>query len=205
MPKIFSWEEFLTTLYLELVEEPKILLPEEARLILFLEVLNPSLSREEPKSILLWGQRFLEVFEEFESEGKNPRNLIYPPEFLPEKAQEFLENLTQRYHQFKNLLEEKKSLFNSLLLPEVRKLLKEKANLVPSFIKRLIFAGFAALKNAEKEIFLQFIQIFTQNNLPMHIIFADKAPPHPIIQETLKALNLEAQLIPEEYLEIKEP
>ncbi|MFN3505515.1 MAG: PD-(D/E)XK nuclease family protein, partial [Caldimicrobium sp.] len=205
IPKILSWDDFLTTLYLEFTEEPKILFPESARVLLFLEVLKPSTSEEDPKTVLFWGQRFLEVFEEFESEGKNPKNLIYPPESLPDKAKDFLESLAQKYEQFKTLLDEKKALFNSLILSEVKGRLVEMSNFIPTFIKGLIFAGFAALKNVEKEIFTQFIQVSQANNLPMYIFFADKSPPHPIIQETLKALNLEAQLIPDEYLEIKAP
>lgn len=205
LPKILAWEDFSLELYLKLTPSPKMLLPEEAKILLFIESLNDEKLSQDPRSLLYWGTRFLEVFDEFEKEGKVPSMLLYPPENLPQMAQDLFEELTSTYYKFKNLLAEKKIIFPSLLLSDIRSLLLERKNILPSFIRGLVLAGFAALRNSEKEVIKTLIDTLNQADFPIYLFFAEEYPPHPLIQETLQSFNLEVSLIPETYLEIPLP
>ncbi len=209
LPKILSWEEFLLHLYLELTSLPKKLLPEEARPLFFIKILNKEKFFEDPKTLIFLSYKFLEVFDEFEREGKIPTNLLYPPNTLPEIAQALFEELSETYKRFKALLEKEQILFPSLLLSEIRDLLIEKEDLisqpVSQFMNGLVLAGFAALRTTEKEILQTLSKILTKIHLPTYFFFSDEDPPHPIIQKTLYSLNLETKILPKNYWEIKDP
>ncbi|MFN4132526.1 MAG: PD-(D/E)XK nuclease family protein, partial [Caldimicrobium sp.] len=202
LPKILAWEDFLLELYLNLTPLPKMILPEEARILLFMESLEREKLSQDPRSLFYWGTKFLEVFDEFEKEGKVPSKLLYPPENLPKMAKDLFEELSSTYEKFKGLLEEKKVIFPSLLLSEIRTLLLESRDNLLTFLKGLVIAGFAALRNSEKEVMKTLIESLNEVDLPIYIFFADDYPPHPLIQVTLKDLNLNASLIPQTYLEI---
>lgn len=203
-PKVLSWKEFLQFLYLELTSKPALILPDSAKILFFLRSLEFENLEDDPFKLFFWSSKFLEVFEEFEKEGKIPPNLLYPPEELPESAKRIFENLSKTYNSFKDLLTEKGVLFSSFLLKEVRDLLLSQRNKLGQLFKGLYFCGFAALRNTEREIweFLKELQI--SSNQPFAVFFEDFIPPHPIIRETIHNLNLEISEFPKEDLEITE-
>ncbi len=201
-PKILSWEEFLQLLYLELTQEPKLIFPDSAKPLLFLKSLSSEKINEDPLKFFFWASKFLEVFEEFEKEGKLPPNLLYPPEELPEQAKSIFEDLSKTYQDFKSLLKNMEILFSSFLLKEVHELLQSNYKQIHSFIDGLYFCGFAALRNTEKEIFQILMKTLLEAGKAVEFFFESTPSPHPIILQTLKSLNLKAEALPEEYLEI---
>ncbi len=200
-PQILSWEEFLQFLYMELTPDPKLIFPDSAKVLIFLQSLPKEKLKEDPVKFFFWASKFLEVFEEFEREGKPPQNLLYPPEELPEHAKDIFENLSKTYHDFKNLLKEKGILFSSFLLKEVHDLLLSSKEKILSFIDSLYFCGFAALRNTEREIFQCLTRNLLESGKSVEFFFESAFPPHPIISETLKNLNLKINILPDEYLE----
>lgn len=200
-PKILSWEEFLEFLYLKLTLKPSFIFPDSAKPLLFLKSLSGEQSNKDPLKLFFWANRFLEVFEEFEKEGKLPSNLLYPPEELPEHAKNIFKDLSKTYQNFKNLLKKMDIIFSSFLLKEVYDLLLHNKERIISFVDGLYFCGFAALRNIEKEIFQVLKEVLSESNKPVGFFFESTPSPHPIISQTLKSLNLNAEPLPEEYFE----
>jgi len=138
-PKIQSLEEFVENLYTDLTDSPSPQVPDVLRVFTFLEVLEKkknlfSEKREENlRKYFSWGLKFLEVFEEFEKEGRIPENLIYPPEGLPELAQKICEELRTIYLEFTSLIEERKFSYHSYRLKKMSEILKEKKRYRYSF------------------------------------------------------------------------
>jgi len=203
LPKIYSWEEFLQFLYVELSPSPSLLYPDSAGILLFIESLKRCpledfLSEKEEK-LLFWAERFLEVFEEFEKEGKTPRDVPLPPEGIPEAIKVLLENLSKLYENFKALLKEKRILLGNFLYAEVLELLKTRGELLKNKIKGLYFCGFGALRKAEREIIGILSEILS--NQEIKFFFESNPKPHPIISSTLKELNIEGEVLPESYFE----
>lgn len=196
-PRVLAWEEFLQELYLKICEIPKLLLPESAKIFFLIQTINKEKLLKDSPHILFWGNKFLEVFEEFEKEGKLPPNLLYPPEGIPKTAQVLFEELAKTYQNFKELLSKRGVLFSSHLFSELRKLLIKKGEELK--IKGLILAGFAALRGAEKELWQKLFEIL--KDVPVYLFFESNYPPHPILKETIDALSLEGLLIPEKFLE----
>ncbi len=196
-PRVLAWEEFLQKLYLEICETPKLLLPDSAKIFFLLQSLDREKLRKDPTHLLFWGSKFLEVFEEFEKEGKLPPNLLYPPEGIPDTAQALFEELAKIYDTFKELLKEKGVLFPLQLLSEISELLLKRESELK--IKGLVMAGFAALREAEKELWQKLFEVL--KNTPIYLFFESNHPPHPILQETFKALKIEASLLPDNFLD----
>lgn len=198
-PKVLAWEEFLLELYLELCETPKLLLPETARIFFLLQALDKESLKREFGHILFWGSKFLEVFEEFEKEGRVPPNLLYPPEGLPEPAQALFEDLARTYQRYKELLRERGVLFASQLFSELNTLISEKQENLKSRIKGLVLSGFAALRGAERELWKRFFEVF--RDAPIYLFFEGTLPAHPLLKETLSILSMDEVPLPEEFLE----
>ncbi len=206
LPKILSFEEFVDYLYLLLTENPFSQVSEVLRVFIFLEILEKVLEeKEDLERHFHWGLKFLEVFEEFEKEGKIPENLLYPPEGLPEIAQKFFETLKTTYLNFSSLIEKKNFSYYTLRLKKIAEILKEKVpiNTLSQEIKEIWFIGFAGLRKTETEIFKFFKKYFTS-----YFIFEADLDIPSVIKETLKSLNLEYRWIEEKYYEkrhFKEP
>lgn len=201
LPKVFSFEEFINYLYSLLIEDPFPQVPEILRVFVFLEVLEEVLGKKENlERHFHWGLKFLEVFEEFEKEGKIPENLLYPPEGLPEIAQKFFEELRTTYLNFSSLIEKKKFSYYTLRLKKVAESLREKipVKILSQEIKEIWFIGFAGLRRVEVEIFRFFKEYFNS-----YFVFETGFDIPSFIKEILKNLNLEPKWIEEKYYERK--
>jgi len=207
-PRIYSFEEFIEALYTDLISSPFPQIPPILRVFVFLEVLSKRLNffskKEEDnfEKYFNWGIKFLEVFEEFEKEGKIPENLLYPPEGLPELAKKLFEELKTTYLEFSSLIEERGFSSYSYRLKKVRDVLKEEKvfnNNIFSEIDEIWFIGFAALRKVEAEIFKYFKEKFKS-----YFIFEAYEPIPSIIKDTLKALELNYKWISPDYYEKKE-
>ncbi len=198
-PRVLAWEEFLQELYLEVCETPKLLLPETAKIFFLLQALERERLKREFGHILFWGSKFLEVFEEFEKEGRVPPNLLYPPEGLPEPAQALFEDLARTYQRYKELLRERGVLFASQLFTELNTLISERQETLGARIKGLALSGFAALRGAERELWKRLFEVL--RDAPIYLFFEGTLPAHPLLKETLSLLSLEEAPLPEEFLE----
>ncbi len=206
-PRIFSFEEFIETLYTDLISSPLPQIPPILRIFVFLEVLEKRLKFFSEKKgdnfekYFNWGLKFLEVFEEFEKEGKVPENLLYPPEGLPELAKKLFEELKTTYLEFSSLIEEKGFSYYSYRLKKVNDILKEEKvfNTIFNEIDEIWFIGFAALRRVELEIFKYF-----KEKLKSYFIFEAYEPIPSVIKDTLKALELDYKWISPDYYEKRE-
>jgi len=205
LPKILSWEEFLKELYLQITPAPRLFLPEGGKILIFLQTL-PSIGIhwEEPEKLLFWGARFLEVFEEFEKEGKIPQDLLYPPETLPEQAKYLFERLSKSYKAYKEHLKRLGISFPSEILSNLRENLSPER--IPlNLIKGLYFAGFVALREGERAFLREIMKYFEEKDLPLLFFFEDNPnSPHPLIKKTLNDLALTYAGLPRSYLEQEE-
>jgi len=205
-PRIFSFEEFIEILYTDLISSPFPQIPPLLRVFVFLEVLEKRLNffsekREDNfEKYFNWGLKFLEVFEEFEKEGKVPENLLYPPESLPELAKKLFEELKTTYLEFSFLIEKKGFSYSSYRLKKVKDTLREEKafNNIFNEIDEIWFIGFAALRKVEIEIFK-----FFKEKLKSYFIFEAYEPISSVIKDTLKALELDYKWISPDYYEKK--
>lgn len=201
LPRILSWEEFLLELYAQSTKVPFRLLPDYAKILFLIPVLKDlGISWTEPEKLLFWTSRFLEVFEEFEKEGRIPENLYYPPETLPEQAKVFFEKLARAYELYSLRKEEKQIIFPSDLVSAILKN-HEKLDFFLSSIKGIFFAGFVALRKAELEIMSLLNSELQKRGVEPVFLFEDTLPPHNIIERTAKELGFELQLLDEKYFE----
>ncbi len=203
IPKVLSWEEFLLEVYVYSSKVPYRLLPDEAKFIIFLPIMNQlGISWSEPEKLLFWSAKFVEVFEELEKEGIRPKNLYYPPEHLPIQAKSFFEKIDEAYALFTKLRTHKKILFPSDLPTRI---LEDHAHLDSfiSSIKGLIFAGFVALRKAESEVIkliISRLKLKAETIEPL-FFFEDDYPPHRLIEKTVKDLGCELIPLDVKYLE----
>lgn len=205
-PRIQSFQEFIDSFYINLTDTPFYQVPDILRVFTFLEILEKkgALFEEKTEENLIkhfyWGLKFLEVFEEFEKEGRIPENLIYPPEGLPELAQKIFEELRNNYLEFTSLIEKKGFSYYSYRLKKVAEILKEKEKSFNLYkeIEEIWFIGFAALRNVEVEIFR-----FFKENFKSRFIFEAYEPLPSVIKDTLKALEIDFEWIPFHYHENK--
>lgn len=206
-PKIFSLEEFIETLYTDLVDSPFPQIPDILRVFVFLEVLEKNLEffsnkrSEELEKYFNWGLKFLEVFEEFEKEGRIPENLLYPPESLPEIAKRLFEELKSTYLEFSSLIEKKGFSYYSYRLKKIADILKngEVSTSLLNEINEIWFIGFAALRKVETEIFK-----FFKKRFKSYFVFEAYEPIPSVINETLKVLELKPEWLSSDYYEKKE-
>ncbi len=206
-PRIFSLEEFIETLYIDLISSPSPQIPDILRIFVFLEVLEKKLKfssdkkSEELEKYFNWGLKFLEVFEEFEKEGRIPENLLYPPESLPELAKKLFEELKYTYLEFSSLIEKKGFSYYSYRLKKVADILKNDEVFASLFneIDEMWFIGFAALRKVEAEIFN-----FFKNRFKSYFIFEAYEPIPSVINDTIKVLELKPEWLSTVYYEKKE-
>lgn len=204
LPKIFSLEDFIETLYTELVDFPFPQVPDILKVLVFLEVMEKRLKlfseKENFEKYFSWGLKFLEVFEEFEKEGKLPENLLYPPEGLPDLAKKLFEELRNTYLEFSDLIEKRGYSYYSYRLKKVADVLKngEVFDFLLKEIYEIWFIGFAALRKVEIEIFKYFKERFKS-----YFIFEAYEPLPSVIKDTLRALELEPQWLSPNYYERK--
>ncbi len=198
LPKILSFEEFIENLYTLLLDKPFPKIPTILRLFILLEAAGQK--EEDFNKFFNWGLKFLEVFEEFEKEGRIPEDLLYPPEGLPEIAKKLFEELRKTYEKFSALLEKKEFSYPSYRLKKLAETFRNNSlsnkNLFEE-INEIWFIGFAALRKAETEIF----KFFKNNFNKTFFIFEAYEPIPQIIQNTLRALELEPQFLDSKYYE----
>ena len=197
LPKIFSWEEFINFCAERLIDSPCKLLTKEGFELLLLRTLKElGLNFKDPEEDIYWAKHYLEVFEELEKEGLTPKDLKLPPEGLPNKAQEFLENLTKVYEHFKSLSLSLNYLSEAQLLQKITERLNEAGSFKKLRISTFYFCGFAALRKRERDLLKIFAELAKMGNLNTTFVFAwdaDKAEPHPILQKTFKDLGLSTE------------
>ncbi len=205
LPRVFSFEEFINLLYTNLSDSPYPQVSDILRVFVLLEVMTKKSGifsdEEKLEKYFSWGLKFLEVFEEFEKEGRIPENLLYPPESLPEIAKKLFEELKTTYQEFSSILEKKGFSYYSYRLKKVADILREKKNLkvLSKELSEIWFIGFAALRKVEVEIFKFFKERFKS-----YFIFEACEPIPSVITDTLKALELDFEWLPSCYYEKKE-
>lgn len=205
-PRIFSWEEFIDYLYINLFEDPFPKVSEIYKIFCFLEAVNEleTIRKEEFEKYFEWGFKFIEVFEEFEKEGRIPQNLLYPPEELPFFAKKIFEDLKRFYLKYQQVLKKHGFSYSTYRLKEVVQFLKElrqKSQSLPEILKEIEeiwFIGFAALRRIEEEL-LNFIKDLVPNT---YFIFEGWEPLPEVLKNTFKALNLKPRFISSEHKEI---
>jgi len=199
-PKVLSFEEFIEKLYVELNENPFPLSTDLGKVLLFYEVLKEENPSQDWRFLLNWSFKFVEVFEEVEKEGKDPEDILYPPEGFPEIAIKFFEKLRYYYQKYsQELLKVKVSTFSQRLksIAESLKSLKE----IPFEVSQIWFVGFAALRGAELEIFKWFR--YNLNN--SYFVFETGEEVDPIIQKTTSELELEPSFLEKSFFYDKDP
>ncbi len=195
LPRIVSFEEFVDELYTQLLENPFPKVPEILRLFVFLEAVKKQ--EEKIEKLFTWGLKFLEVFEEFEKEGRLPENLLYPPESLPKIAKDIFEELKNTYQRFCPLLEKKGFSYPGYRLKKVSEILKSlnRNRSILKEIKELWFIGFAGLRAGELEI----LKFFKEHFKNVYFIFEAWEPLPEVIQNTIKALELKPEFLDKKY------
>jgi ATP-dependent helicase/nuclease subunit B len=197
LPKIFSWEEFINFCGERLIDFSYKLLTDAGFELLLLRTLKElGLNFKEPEEDVYWTRHYLQVFEELEKEGLTPKDLKIPPEGLPNKAQEFLENLTKVYEHFKSHSASLNYLSQAQLLHKIAEKLQEADTYKKLKISSFYFCGFAALRKSESNLLRALVELAKMDNLDTTIVFAwdaEKAEPHPILQRTFKDLGLTAE------------
>ena len=192
-PKVLSFEEFIERLYVRLSENPLPLSTDLGKVLLFYQVLKEENPSEDWRFLLNWAFKFIEVFEEVEKEGKDPEDILYPPEGFPKIAIEFFEKLRYYYQRYSQKLFQVKVSTFSQRLKSITETLRNKKISVEA--EELWFVGFAALRGAEIEIFKHFRNHFEKT----YFVFQSKEPVEPIIQQTLSELGLEAHFLEKKY------
>ena len=197
LPKIFSWEEFINFCGERLIDFSYKLLTDAGFELLLLRTLKElGLNFKEPEEDVYWTRHYLQVFEELEKEGLTPKDLKIPPEGLPSKAQEFLENLTKVYEHFKSLSASFNYLSQAQLLHKIAEKLQKANSYKKLKISSFYFCGFAVLRKSESNLLRAFVELAKIDNLDTIFVFAwdaEKAEPHPILQRTFKDLGLTAE------------
>jgi AcrR family transcriptional regulator len=197
LPKIFSWEDFINFCGERLIDFSYKLLTDAGFELLLLRTLKElGLNFKEPEEDVYWTKHYLQVFEELEKEGLTPKDLKIPPEGLPNKAQEFLENLTKVYEHFKSRSASFNYLSETQLLQKIADKLQEADSYKKLKISSFYFCGFTALRKSESNLLRAFVELAKMDNLDTTIVFAwdaEKAEPHPILQRTFKDLGLTAE------------
>ena len=197
LPKIFSWEEFINFCGERLIDVSYKLLTNAGFELLLLRTLKElGLNFKEPEEDVYWTKHYLQVFEELEKEGLTPKDLKIPPEGLPNKAQEFLENLTKVYEHFKSRSASLNYLSEAQLLHKIAEKLQEADPYKKLKTSSFYFCGFAALRKSESNLLKAFVELAKIDNLDTTFVFAwdaEKAEPHPILQRTFKDLGLTAE------------
>jgi len=197
LPKIFSWEEFTNFCGERLIDfSYKLLTGAGFELLLLRTLKELALNFKEPEEDVYWTRHYLQVFEELEKEGLTPKDLKIPPEGLPNKAQEFLENLTKVYEHFKSRSASLNYLSEAQLLQKIAEKLQEGDSYKKLKVSSFYFCGFAALRKSESNLLRAFVELAKMDNLDTTVVFAwdaEKAEPHPILQRTFKDLGLTAE------------
>jgi hypothetical protein len=197
LPKIFSWEEFINFCGERLIDfSYKLLIGAGFELLLLRTLKELGLNFKEPEEDVYWTRHYLQVFEELEKEGLTPKDLKIPPEGLPNKAQEFLENLTKVYEHFKSRSASLNYLSEAQLLQKITEKLQEADSYKKLKISTFYFCGFAALRKNESNLLRAFVELAKMDNLDTTVVFAwdaEKAEPHLILQRTFKDLGLTAE------------
>jgi len=197
LPKIFSWEEFINFCGERLIDFSYKLLTDAGFELLLLRTLKElGLNFKEPEEDVYWTSHYLQVFEELEKEGLTPKDLKIPPEGLPNKAQEFLENLSKVYEHFKSRSKSLNYLSEAQLLQKIAEKLQEANSYRKLKTSSFYFCGFAALRKTESNVLKAFVELAKIDNLDTTFVFAwdaEKAEPHPILQRTFKDLGLNAE------------
>jgi hypothetical protein len=197
LPKIFSWEEFINFCGERLIDFPYKLLTDAGFELLLLRTLKElELNFKDPEEDVYWTRHYLQVFEELEKEGLTPKDLKIPPEGLPNKAQEFLENLSKVYEHFKSRSKSLNYLSEAQLLHKIAEKLQEANSYKKLKISSFYFCGFAALRKSESNVLKAFVELAKIDYLDTIFVFAwdaEKAEPHPILQRTFKDLGLTAE------------
>jgi len=206
-PRIFSFENLIDYLYVMLEEIPLSKGAEILRLLILLEVLKEE-TKERFEKNFFWGQKFLEVFEEFEKEGRIPQNLIYPPENLPPIAKEIFEKLLKVYSNYVSLLNQKGGLNTSSRLRRIVEILEKKSfkeTPLANLIDEVWLVGFAGLRKIEERLFKAFLRDFDKTFL----VFEALEPLPEVVENTLRlfGFNRNYQVLPKKYYEkeIKPP
>ncbi len=198
-PRILSWEEFFNLAVEEWLPEVtfKIPSPSVASLILLKVLKELKMLIGKPEEDIYWTGMFLQVLEELAWEGLEPRDILYSPEGLPKKAQEFLENLSKCYQRFRELFQELGYYTKVQIWQRIGEELNRYPKVKPSF-RALYLCGFAGLKKVELNLW-QGLQCLAKNGLDLTIVFASAGGErHPLLANTLRRLNLEAELFPED-------
>lgn len=197
LPKIFSWEEFINFCGERLIDFSYKLLTDAGFELLLLRTLKElGLNFKEPEEDVYWTSHYLQVFEELEKEGLTPKDLKIPPEGLPNKAQEFLENLSKVYEHFKSRGKSLNYLSEAQLLQKIAEKLQEANSYRKLKTSSFYFCGFAALRKTESNVLKAFVELAKIDYLDTTFVFAwdaEKAEPHPILQRTFKDLGLNAE------------
>ena len=197
LPKIFSWEEFINFCGERLIDVSYKLLTNAGFELLLLRTLKElGLNFKDPEEDVYWTRHYLQVFEELEKEGLTSKDLKIPPEGLPNKAQEFLENLTTVYEHFKSRSASLNYLFEAQLLHKIAEKLQEADPYKKLKTSSFYFCGFGALRKSESNLLRAFVELAKIDNLDTTFVFAwdaEKAEPHPILQRTFKDLGLTAE------------
>jgi len=197
LPKILSLEEFVNSLYLKTEETPLPLGHDLVKALLFAEFLREKEGALNLSYAFEWAVKFLEVFEEIEKEGKVPKNLLYPPQGLPEIAVEFFEKLKDFYSAYKEFSVKCEFVSFSERLARVAELLGEKLEeaIKGASLESLWFIGLAALRGAEEKI-IKSLKDFLPNT---HFVFESDLPLPEILERTTRQLDLKPELIEDKY------
>lgn len=161
LPEIKAFMDWVIEYSAEIQEDPGILLNTlDQAWIIYQAVLE--ISKKEKnfpewfkdwEKFLPWAFRLTELFQEFEQDLKEVRDLLYPPEeVLPSKALELLENQGKIYQEFKKILKEKGY---TTPLQQLKFLAENEVPLpqVPIYV-----VGFYALTKAEDILFRKFFE-----------------------------------------------
>ncbi len=149
-PKVYSFGEFVSELSSTLRPLREALSEERAYLLYTLTKELPGFERISRgfERFLPWGKRLSELFEEFVKEGVVPRDLLYPPEDLPEVARTLLSHLGRLYQGYERILEDRGVTTSGFRLKD---LLEATEDLFPE--PPCYLCGFFLLTELEKRLF----------------------------------------------------
>lgn len=211
-PRILSFEEFIDLLYVKLCENPFPKVSEMHKIFCFLEAVAKfkNFDKSSFERYFEWGLKFLEVFEEFEKEGRVPQKFPYPPEYLPPLAEEIFEDLKNFYLGYQEILKERGYSYLTHRLREVVNILREIASssaqgLVRDLeeLEEVWFIGFAALRKIEQDLFNLIKTLISRT----YFIFEGWEPLPQVLKDTLNSLGLKHEFISSFYkeMELDEP
>jgi len=183
-PRIYAFSDLVNELAVRLDPRP-VIPPAERAWWLYAIVRDfPVFSRtaESFDRFLPWGLRLSEVLEEFEKEMVPVKDLLYPPEDLPQEARNLLAHLSEVATRYRKLLREK-----GFTTPAERlRLLAERIEECFSPDGPCYLCGFAALSRAEAEVFRAFISAGAE------VFFEGRPEDIPdFLEETLSRLGLD--------------